>query len=400
MADERVEQRRAGFWCLGLAVVLGVAGAAAVVLVGGLATLAIAVAGAFVGLALAAGALAARRMRLTFDRLAAAGEREIAEAVQEARSRAPVQGLDEVCRAAAPIWARQVETARSQTEEAVVALTTSFADLVRRLEAAVAASRQIAGHTGEGGALDALAVSEQELRGLVSALHEAQASRDATLAEIRNLPRYTEELKQMAAEVAAIASQTNLLALNAAIEAARAGEAGRGFAVVADEVRKLSMLSSDTGKKMAEKVGIITEAIHGASRVSEASAERDAEAIARSEQTIQGVLTRFGELTARLAGSSEMLQGEADGIRNEIGALIVNLQFQDRTSQILSHVRDSLLRLEGKLAECDAAGRAKCQMDAHAWLSEMELNYAMAEQRANHHGETAVADGGDAITFF
>jgi len=62
----------------------------------------------------------------------------------------------------------------------------------------------------------------------------------------------------MAAEVANIAGQTNLLALNAAIEAARAGESGRGFAVVAGEVRNLSSLSSNTGKKMSDKVQVIS----------------------------------------------------------------------------------------------------------------------------------------------
>jgi methyl-accepting chemotaxis protein len=204
----------------------------------------------------------------------------------------------------------------------------------------------------------------------------------------------------MALEVAAIASQTNLLALNAAIEAARAGEAGRGFAVVADEVRKLSMLSSDTGKKMTEKVGVISEAIHSASRISEQSSESDSEAVGRSEQTIHAVLARFGEVTARLAGSSEMLQGESNGIRKEIEEMLVSLQFQDRVSQILSHVRSSLGRLSDHLDECAGAPRDKCAMDAHVWLSEMELNYAMEEQRLDHRGQQAASSSAQEITFF
>lgn len=379
---------------------VGIAGGAVAVALVGLSVAGAAAAAGLALLGLSAGWLARRSAAAHAAALRAQGARELDEAVETARRGAPVHGLDDVCKAAAPIWSRQIETARVQTEEAVVSLTASFSGLVQRLEAAVATSRQIAGNTGEGGAVGALAQSETDLLGLVSVLQEAQRSRDATLAEIRNLPRYTEELKQMASEVAAIASQTNLLALNAAIEAARAGESGRGFAVVADEVRKLSMLSSDTGKKMTEKVGVISEAIHSASRISEASSQSDSEAINRSEQTIRGVLAGFREVTTRLAGSSEMLQGESNGIRDQIAELLVALQFQDRVSQILSHVRANLDKLNRHLGECDASGRDKCGMDAHAWLNEMELNYAMSEQRANHRGAGAASTAGEEITFF
>jgi methyl-accepting chemotaxis protein len=253
--------------------------------------------------------------------------REALENEQAESAATAGNGLEEVCGQALPIWSRQVETARVQTEEAITALAERFSGLVQKLEAAVHASQEAAGDMTGGGMLAIFSQSERELRTVIDCLKAAQRNRDAMMQEIRELTGYTAELKQMAAEVAAIAGQTNLLALNAAIEAARAGEAGRGFAVVADEVRKLSTLSSETGKRMSEKVNVINTAISSTSEIAESSAVQDNDAVFTSEATIQQVLDKFNGVTSGLAQSAELMRRESEGIRDEISDVLVSLQF-------------------------------------------------------------------------
>ena len=313
------------------------------------------------------------------------------------------KGVQAVCLEAVPIWAKQVESSRSQTEQAIVALSNRFSGIYTKLEDAVRASQQaaddLAGDT-QGGALVVLAQSESELTQVIDSLKTTQLSRDQMLAQVRGLTDYTGQLRTMASEVAAIAAQTNLLALNAAIEAARAGEAGRGFAVVADAVRTLSSLSSETGQKMSATVDIINSAITRLVEVADNTAENDNQSVANSEANIRHVLDRFHGITQRLSSSTERLQQESSDIRDEISEVLVALQFQDRVSQILTHVRNNMDALHRHLQQCRNEPDQLARIDAQAWLAEMELTYATDEQRQIHHGRKSSSAREQEITFF
>ncbi|WP_422766104.1 methyl-accepting chemotaxis protein [Pseudomonas hefeiensis] len=302
-----------------------------------------------------------------------------------------------------PIWAKQVESSRQQTETAIVSLTSRFTGISSRLEDTVQASQLAAGElagNSSGGAVQVLAQSEGELVQVINSLKATQASRDETLAQVRNLTAYTGELRTMAADVAAIAAQTNLLALNAAIEAARAGEAGRGFAVVADAVRSLSSKSSETGQQMSAKVDIINNAITQLVQAASSGADQDSQSVTVSEDSIQRVLERFKSVTGRLAESADLLQQESFGIRDELTEVLVNLQFQDRVSQILSHVRDNIEDLHVHMQQASQSPDQAVSIDARQWLARMETTYATEEQRRNHHGGSGAQQNSQEITFF
>jgi len=304
-----------------------------------------------------------------------------------------------------PVWSGLIESSRQSMEAAIVALTARFSAIVSRLALTVEASNAASHNVDEGdrGLVAVFTRSESELRGVIESLNAAMTGKAAVLEHVRNLAPFIGELESMAADVARIAQQTNLLALNAAIEAARAGEAGRGFAVVAEEVRKLSNMSGETGRRISEKVGLISTAIAGACASTEASAEHEEHSLGASERRITNVLDDFRRITEALAQSASLLRSEGAGIKVELDEAMVQFQFQDRVSQMLAHVRQNLEGLPDALAEhrqrSEQSGTL-VSFDAAPLLDALEGSYAMAEERALHTGAARPAAKSDEITFF
>jgi methyl-accepting chemotaxis protein len=306
----------------------------------------------------------------------------------------------------APVWSGQIELSMAQMENAVSALTQRFSGIVDKLDQAVRTSSSATASVEDGhaGLVAVFTTSEKELGEVVASLKSAMAGKAAMLEKIRSLEQFITDLKGMAAEVAQIASQTNLLAINASIEAARAGEMGRGFGVVAREVRMLSNMSGETGKRIAERVNLISNAIVTTSNAAGESMERDRVSTTASEAAIASVLAGFKEVTDALVQSSNLLKEESIGIKAEVGEALVQLQFQDRVSQIMSHVKRNIERfpefLQQNSREFDRDGVLQ-PLDASALLAELASTYAMAEERAIHGGQnTAQQQDSEEITFF
>lgn len=382
------------YW--GATLSVGMVGAALLLVLGDLGWITIAAAIALPVVATGLGWWVARHIRTLLNQTIAAVKSSTRVECEAETASAGITGLEEVCVEVVPIWSKQVEATRIQTEQAITTLANRFSGIFDKLEEVVNASQGAAeGMAGnaEGGGVGVVAHSEAELTRVMDSLRAAQVSRNEMLEQVRSLTSYTDELRKMAGEVAAIAAQTNLLALNAAIEAARAGEAGRGFAVVADEVRKLSSLSSETGKKMSAKVDVINNSIASVFKVAAETSEQDAKSVVDSEASIHQVLSSFHGVTQRLSDSAVMLQWVSKGVREEISDVMVTLQFQDRVSQILTHVRNNMDKLHQHMLQHKQESAATGHMlhiDSKVWLEEMAPLYATEEQRQIHKGTNKV----------
>lgn len=254
--------------------------------------------------------------------------------------------------------------------EAIETLTLSFQGMHEQTETQRQLSLEVTSHADE--ADEALNFDDfvQNTANAMQLVVESVIGNSRVALELvevtEDIAQRTQDVQNILSEIGAIAKQTNLLALNAAIEAARAGEAGRGFAVVADEVRNLSARTSAFSLQINNLILGMQVSVHKTEAAIAQMASQDMGFAVESKRQVEAIIATLDEKGRRREGAIGKLGESAQQVETLVGRAITALQFQDMVSQLSGHILrriEALDKVMQHLGELSGAIQADAESD-------------------------------------
>ena len=283
-----------------------------------------------------------------------------------ARTAEHVASASEELSSSATQQAQSAETQKGQATQVGVAMqemSATVRDVSDNSNRATEASSQAAETARRGGAI--VEESLAKMRAIAESVN-------ATARKVEELGKSSDQIGRIIGVIDDIADQTNLLALNAAIEAARAGEQGRGFAVVADEVRKLAERTTSATKEVAQMVqGIQTEtttavaAMHdGSNQVQDglqitARAGDSLKEIIHMAEQVGEMITHIATAANQQSSATEQVNQNVEQITRLVSESALGAQQSAKACQDLSELALDLQRMVGEFRlETGTAGES------------------------------------------
>ncbi len=248
--------------------------------------------------------------------------------------------------------AEEQNTATEKVSRVVDDMVISMRDVSSHAESAACAAQSADGVAKEGSKIVA-----ETVKSINSLAQEVETASEV----IRKLEADTKDVGSILDVIRGIAEQTNLLALNAAIEAARAGEQGRGFAVVADEVRTLASRTQESTKEIQTVIEQLQQAARSAVKVMDDSKDKASKSVAQAAKTGESLtqittqVESIKHMNSQIASATNQQEQAANSIKDNVLGIkstaeetMASIHKVDAASKSLNDIAQTLRKVTGQ----------------------------------------------------
>lgn len=275
--------------------------------------------------------------------------------------------------------AQQQAEAVRETMEVMREMSVSVDSVASSVQAMTDSSRQSMTVAQEGG---------KTVQETVKGMEEIRSAVLAAASKIDELGKNSARIGEIVQVISGIADQTNLLALNAAIEAARAGEHGKGFAVVADEVRKLAERSASSAEEISELINVIQAGIQEAVTAMAQGTERvesGTELAQQSGASLERILAVFEGLTQQIQRIADDAKRMGQGIERVVDSM-------QRVSRIADENSEAVERMAAQSSQVASAIERISTISMETAAASQEVSASAEETTASNEAMEQAAD--------
>lgn len=251
-----------------------------------------------------------------------------------------------------PVLTEQLQSVINQTDEAAGGLIQAFMGISRRAKDQLKAVRELFGNNSEEvSGNNILSQTNENIQKIQSNFLTLTSYFDNTLKMISEVIEQLSEVDDFASDIVNIGKTTNILAVNASIEASHSGKFGAGFKIIASEIKELSDQSSTSIKKITDITRNLKSMVN--------SIQKELQTVKQQSVTIAGTTDELFSQTTEKIGESlqytnermKSIASDAESLSKEISKVVVSIQFQDITRQRIEHVISPLEMLNKELIE-------------------------------------------------
>ncbi len=220
------------------------------------------------------------------------------------------------------------------------------------------------------------------LQSLLSAVQESSQLSAQLSVRIEELEKVLSCVDASLVRVERISEEARIVGLNGRLEAARAGEYGAAFNVVANETKNLGIHASETSSSIRKLVEKLDESLRSVAGELQARISIDSATARRSEETVVQLLDQLGIMHQGMTSSLQRTESVSESLSREIGRSVMALQFQDRVNQRLDHVVEALDAIHENLTPFARQTPAdKVEARASDWRKWLESRSTMKSER-------------------